>query len=342
MARRPLRAAVYFIVGVALLVGCGGGNATTNTPTTPTTPITTLPGIANPASVYCESRGGKVDIVTTQNGQQGICRLSDGTSQDEWDFYRANHPTTSSTANTSTSIAPAATTLRVYFVDGEKITVAATPAPGSSAVATAAMNALLAGPNGLAAQIGMRTQIPTGTRLLGVSIADGTATVDLSGSFQSGGGSLSMQLRAAQVVYTLTQFPTVQRVDFKLDGTPVQAIGGEGLMVTHVTRSTFESVTPSILLESPLPGDTVTSPIRAAGTANTFEATVNYTLTDAAGRVLKEGFTTATSGSGTRGTFSTAIVYPPGSAGAGTLSVYEVSAKDGSHINVTTIPLHLA
>jgi len=226
-------------------------------------------------------------------------------------------------------------------VQGEKIAVAATPAPGDSAVATAAVNALLAGPQGLAAQIGMTTQIPAGTRLLGVSIAGGTATVDLSGSFQFGGGSLSMQLRVAQVVYTLTQFPTVQRVEFELDGSPVQAIGGEGLMVTDVTRSTFESVTPIILVELPPPGAKVTSPIQVAGTADTFEATVNYTLADSAGKVLKEDFTTATSGSGTRGTFSVAIPYPSGSAGAGTLSVYEVSAKDGSHINVITVPLQL-
>ena len=331
------------MVGVALLVGCGGGGGTGTKPTTTITATsTTSPGIANPASVYCESRGGKVEIVTTQNGQQGICRLADGTSVDEWDFYRANHPSTSSTGDMSTSIAPAGATLRVYFVEGEKIAVAATPAPGDPAVATAAINALLAGPHGLAAQLGMTTQIPAGTRLLGVSIAGGTATVDLSGSFQSGGGGLSMQLRVAQVVYTLTQFPTVQRVAFKLDGTPVQAIGGEGLMVTDVTRSTFESVTPIILVESPLPGATVTSPIRAAGTADTFEATVNYTLTDSNGSVLQEGFTTATSGSGTRGTFSAAIPYPAGSTGAATLSVYEVSAKDGSHINVITVPLQLA
>jgi len=177
---------------------------------------------------------------------------------------------TSSTSSTgtgqpSTSVSAASAMLRVYFVGGEKIAVAGTPAPGTSAVATVAMNALLAGPQGLAAQTGMTTQIPTGTRLLGVSIASGAATVDLSGSFQSGGGSLSMQLRAAQVVYTLTQFATVQRVEFKLDGTAVGTIGGEGLMVNDVTRSTFEGVTPTILVDAPLPGATVTSPIQAAG-----------------------------------------------------------------------------
>jgi len=85
----------------------------------------------------------------------------------------------------------------------------------------------------------------------------------------------------------------------------------------------------------------VTSPFRATGTSDTFEATVNYTLTDSAGRVLKEGFTTATSGSGTRVTFGGVIPYPSGLHGPAALSIYEVSAKDGSHIHVVTVPLDL-
>jgi len=253
-------------------------------------------------------------------------------------------PTSSSSTGTgqpSTSVAATGRMLKVYFVKGEKIAVAGTPAAGDTAVATAAMTALLAGPQGVAAETGMTTAIPAGTRLLGLAIANLTATVDLTGSFQSGGGSLSMQLRVAQVVYTLTQFPTVRRVEFKLDGTKVEAIGGEGLMVNGVTRATFEGVTPVILVESPLPGEAVTSPIKAAGTANTFEATVNYTLADASGKTLGTGFTTATSGTGTRGTFSVAVGYPAGSGGDATLSVYEVSAKDGSHVNVVDVPLQL-
>ena len=52
--------------------------------------------------------------------------------------------------------------------------------------------------------IGMVNGIPDGTEVLGVDISDGVATVDLSEEFASGGGSLSMQLRVAQVVFTST------------------------------------------------------------------------------------------------------------------------------------------
>jgi predicted DsbA family dithiol-disulfide isomerase len=62
-----------------------------------------------------------------------------------------------------------------------------------------------------------------------------------------------------------------------------------------------------IVIESPLPGDSVTSPIRVTGTANVFEATVSFEIRDAADKVVMRGFTTATSGTGTRGTFDTEL-----------------------------------
>ncbi|HMN71269.1 MAG TPA: DUF333 domain-containing protein [Rhodoblastus sp.] len=46
--------------------------------------------IANPASVYCVSRGGRVEIVNTKKGQIGICVLPDGRRIEEWKFFRAS------------------------------------------------------------------------------------------------------------------------------------------------------------------------------------------------------------------------------------------------------------
>ena len=45
--------------------------------------------LANPASVYCEEQGGRVDIRTDDEGNQsGVCVFSDGSEVDEWAFYR--------------------------------------------------------------------------------------------------------------------------------------------------------------------------------------------------------------------------------------------------------------
>lgn len=44
--------------------------------------------MANPASVYCETKGGKITIKNTEQGQIGICTLPDGTEIEEWELYR--------------------------------------------------------------------------------------------------------------------------------------------------------------------------------------------------------------------------------------------------------------
>ena len=131
----------------------------------------------------------------------------------------------------------------------------------------------------------------------------------------------------AQVVYTLTQFATRRPVIVNRK---------------RYTRADFEAETPAILVESPLPEAQVKSPLRLTGTANTFEATFQYELVDSGGKIVAKHFVTATSGSGTRGTFDFTVEYPAGHSGPGKLVVYESSAKDGSRIHVLEIPLQLA
>ena len=48
--------------------------------------------IANPASVFCEQKGGSLAIVDGEGGQQGICTLSDGRKCEEWAYYRGTCP----------------------------------------------------------------------------------------------------------------------------------------------------------------------------------------------------------------------------------------------------------
>src|SRR5262249_11251356 len=123
-------------------------------------------------------------------------------------------------------------------------------------------------------------------------------------------------------VYSLTTFPTVDSVNGK-------------------TRSDVEAFVPPILVEQPAPGDTVTSPLHVTGNANTYEATFNYDLQDAAGKSLAKDFVTATSGSGTRGTFDVSIPFAVGSPQDGALKVFELSAEDGSVVHERVIPLRL-
>jgi Immunoglobulin-like domain of bacterial spore germination len=132
--------------------------------------------------------------------------------------------------------------------------------------------------------------------------------------------------QTAEIVYTLSQFDPSKPV----------VVGGK-----RYTRGDFEDVTPAILVETPLPFDEVSAPLRVAGTANTFEATFDYELLDPAGKVLAHDFVTATSGSGTRGTYDFKIPFEAPN-GVGKLVVYEQSAADGSRIHQVEIPLSLA
>ena len=132
--------------------------------------------------------------------------------------------------------------------------------------------------------------------------------------------------RTAAIVYTLSQFDPTVSVD--VDG-------------KSYTRGDFEDLTPTILVESPLPFEAVSAPLRVTGTANTFEATFEYELLEPGGKVLSKHFVTATSGSGTRGTFDFTVPFEAPN-GVGKLVVFERSAADGSRIHQVEIPLTLA
>ncbi len=232
--------------------------------------------------------------------------------------------------------------VRIYLVRGEKLGVAGrTLPPGTAGVAAAAVRELLAAPRPADVRYGLGTAIPKGTTLRGLNIKSGIATVDLSKRFETGGGSLSMQLRVAQVVGTLTQFPTVKRVAFRIDGKPVESIGGEGVSVSPpVVLNDFENVLPAILVEGPTPGQTISNRFRLFGSANVFEAQFNMRLLQGS-KVLVSKSLMATSGTGTRGTFSTTVSFSGGKPGRATLEVFDISEKDGSRVDLVRIPVTL-
>lgn len=231
----------------------------------------------------------------------------------------------------------------VYLLRGEAVGAVAREAPSSAALERTVVEELLAGPTEEELQAGLGTAITEGTELLDVDVEDGIATVDLSGEFDDGGGSASMFTRLAQVVFTLTRLDAVEGVVFRIDGAPVTSFSSEGIVLDGPQgRDEYEAQSPAILVESPALNDAVASPLRLAGTANTFEATLAYELVAADGSVLADGFTTATCGTGCRGTFDVQVSFDPGDATAVTLTVWEPSAEDGSRTKVVTIPLAVA
>lgn len=191
----------------------------------------------------------------------------------------------------TTTVVPPPTTTRaappmavtVFRVDNGLLRPKVERVPRTQAVAGAALNAL-----GFDAD---------------VSIADGTATVDLPKATQD---------EAAEIVFTLTQFPSVQRVD----------VGGRA----GLTRDDFASYEPPILVETPAAGADVGTSFRVAGTASVFEATLVVQLVRD-DKVLQKETVTASEGAPQRGTFETTL---HGSPGAATVQAFSPSAADGS------------
>ena len=245
----------------------------------------------------------------------------------------------------------ATTSLKVYFLrriggtqpqKGPFIAAAARVVPATAAPARAAMGALLAGPVSRETAIGMSTAIPSGTTVRGLTISRGIATVDLSGTFASA-GSTSSSSALAQVVYTLTQFPSVTK------GVVIRVVGKTmtvaGVALTRPQqRSDYESVTPPIFVDSPAAfGVVAGGTLRVTGTADVFEATFRAVLEGSGSPRTVAGpvTVTASSGSGTRGVFDFSL--PLAKAGAsGTLVVWDVSMKDGSALHAVSVPLTFA
>jgi hypothetical protein len=233
-------------------------------------------------------------------------------------------------------------TLELWYAKGNGRRLAYTTVDQESTprVGTAALEALLSGPPAGSGKL--TTAIPENVTLNGLSIDDGTATVDLSSSFEEGGGTASMGMRLGQVTFTLTQFPTVQRVAFELDGKLVKVFSNEGLVIEKpLTRADFEDIAPPIIVERPRSSDEVSSPVTISGTANVFEANVSIRIEDSEGNILAESFATATCGTGCRGDYQKKVSFKVDQPTEATIVVFEQSAEDGSDLFPVEIPVTL-
>jgi len=140
--------------------------------------------------------------------------------------------------------AAGAATVHVYFVYGEHGVAVHRHAP-SATPATAAVRALLNGPTATERVHGLSSAVPVGTRLLGLSIRDRVASVDLSSRFASGGGSASMTGRLGQLVYTLTAIRGVNAVNLRIEGRLVHVFSGEGLILRQpLSRAAYQEFVP--------------------------------------------------------------------------------------------------
>jgi hypothetical protein len=253
-------------------------------------------------------------------------------------------PSDTDTTDTTDTTPSGDQTYRIWLTRGEHLFAVTRVGPETEGVGAEAVRLLLEGPTAAESAAGVGTVIPAGTRFLSLDIDGGTATVDLTSEYESGGGSASMFARLAQVVYTLTEFDTVRQVSFMLDGEPVDVFSGEGIVLDEpVARRNYSEWLPPILVESPSFGGRVSSPFEVSGSANVFEANVTLRLLDRNGKELVSRFTTATCGTGCRGRFTIEIPYQSPVDQPGTLVAQDDDADgDGRPSFEVRIPVTIS
>ncbi|MGI6553475.1 MAG: GerMN domain-containing protein [Clostridia bacterium] len=118
--------------------------------------------------------------------------------------------------------------ITLYFADslGQSLVAEQRLIPKTISIARATVNELIAGPH---PETGLLPTIPYGTVLQDINVKDdGLIIVDFSRELRDHhlGGDLAEALTVYSIVNTLTQFPTVERVRFLIDGQPVDTLAG--------------------------------------------------------------------------------------------------------------------
>ena len=141
-------------------------------------------------------------------------------------------PVSGAPTTTAPPEAAGTTEVSVWLVRNELLEEVRRTVPRVPRIGAEAVKALLAGPTAAESRNGFSTAVPKETRFLDLVI-DGTgiAKVDLSRDFESGGGSLGLTLRLAQVTCTVTQFSSVRGVRFALAGELVSVFSGNGIVL---------------------------------------------------------------------------------------------------------------
>ncbi|HEX4677672.1 MAG TPA: Gmad2 immunoglobulin-like domain-containing protein [Gaiellaceae bacterium] len=196
------------------------------------------------------------------------------------------------TTTTQAPVSPKPIAVTVFKVDSGLLRPQVEHVPHTTAIAESALRAL-----GLGAT---------------ATIASGTATVALDHATQD---------QAAEIVYTLTQFSTIQRVD----------VGGR----KGLTRDDFATYVPPILVEVPAAGASVPGTFHVSGTASVFEATLVVHIVRN-GKVIEKRSVTASEGAPGRGTFDTTFTATPGAL---TVAAFSPSAADGTPQHEVDVPV---
>lgn len=118
--------------------------------------------------------------------------------------------------------------LQLYFLEEESdyLVPVTVFAPWTEGVARASLEKLVGGPSpGQEMNYGLRTLLPPTTKILGLTIRDGRALVDFNAAFLDYNPEREREVLNS-VIFTLLQFPTVEEVEFWINGEALENFPG--------------------------------------------------------------------------------------------------------------------
>jgi len=213
----------------------------------------------------------------------GCAATSDSVSPVAPNATNATTPATRLATTTSTAPAPVPTVTPYWIRDKVIGAGQARPvAPEAAAnLPRAALDALLSRPNEIERAEGLSTDLQTNVLVYDFAVFDGVATVNFSRTFQT----FNTRPQVAQVVFTLTQFKEIKKVQFRVEGLTNGATG-----VPPMDRTSFEDIMPPALIDTPTIGGSPTKgKIRVSGTALLTVPAVSWRLEGADGPPLAQG-----------------------------------------------------
>ncbi len=119
--------------------------------------------------------------------------------------------------------------LRVHLALTTPVQAPTLTATATASSLEAAITHLLQGQSGQGLKTTAGSEIPKGTRLLGLWTEGNTVTVNLSKNFNTGGGATSMIGRVAELQKVVQGVNPGYRLKIAIEGKPIPYVGGEGL-----------------------------------------------------------------------------------------------------------------
>lgn len=129
--------------------------------------------------------------------------------------------------------------LLVYFPEGSGryLVPVTVTLPWTEGVARAALEKLIEGPSpAQEMRYGFVSYLPPNTKVLGLTIRDGVARVDLNSPFLHYDPGKEKAVLGS-IIYTLLQFPSVEEVELLVEGSPVEELPGGAVVEGTFDRS---------------------------------------------------------------------------------------------------------